>query len=742
MKKGDINNYTNSFVPSELMANENDPYQIRNRFTDSSKYRDLKAEEIEILVKNGNSAQNWNKILVDNNFNPNLIKGCEFLGLVRIGMLNDIYLEYHDLRLPVGIYNSVVESCDIGDNVVMRNINYIAHYIISQECMLFNINEMITTNHAKFGVGILKEQEPEDIRVWVELGNENGNRAVLPFIGILTADAYLWSKFRGDKKLMSRLIELTEKTGDNKRGYYGQVGKNCVIKNTQIIKDANIGDYTYIKGANKLKNITILSNEHESSQIGEGVELVNGIVGFGSRIFYGCKAVRFITGRYTQVKYGARLLNSFLGDNSTISCCEILNNLIFPFHEQHHNNSFLIATTIMGQSNIAAGATIGSNHNSRSPDGEIVANRGFWPGLCTNLKHNSKFASFVLVAKGSYENELNISIPFSLVLKNIRENRIEIMVGFWFLYNMYAIARNCWKFKNRDKRFIKEQNIEYDVFAPDTINEMFAAIEMLLIAIGQNLADKNSASSSSLSESDYMELAEKFIKENGVDGDKKIELYLSGFENSSQLTKILKPVKGILIFKDMTLYHSMNVIKDYLLSLIENSKPDDIKDNIYFLLKPYYREMEKKWWNLGGQIIYDDDLKELIRGIKSKELDSWQDVHHKYDEFWEKYKKQKLSHALYSLEKLENTKLNDMNKEKWISFFHKAFEIQKKITKLTKYSKQKDYLNPYRKMVYDNNEEMEAVVGKISDNYFINHLDHETDKYEKDIDKILTFYFS
>ena len=65
------------------------------------------------------------------------------------------------------------------------------------------------------------------------------------------------------------------------------------------------------------------------------------------------------------------LINSYLGNNSTISCCEVLNSLIFPAHEQHHNNSFLCAAMVMGQSNIAAGATIGINHNSRSADGEI-----------------------------------------------------------------------------------------------------------------------------------------------------------------------------------------------------------------------------------------------------------------------------------------------------------------------------------------------------------------------------------
>ena len=50
-------------------------------------------------------------------------------------------------------------------------------------------------------------------------------------------------------------------------------------------KDVNphvkIGTDAYLKGANKLKNLTINSSPEEPTQIGEGVELVNGIVGLG-----------------------------------------------------------------------------------------------------------------------------------------------------------------------------------------------------------------------------------------------------------------------------------------------------------------------------------------------------------------------------------------------------------------------------------------------------------------------------
>ena len=90
---------------------------------------------------------------------------------------------------------------------------------------------------------------------------------------------------------------ITDDSFDKKRGYYGEIGQNCVVKNCKIIKDVKIGDFSYIKGANKLKNLTILSSQEEPSQIGEGVEMVNGIVGFGCKVFYGSKAVRFIMGR-------------------------------------------------------------------------------------------------------------------------------------------------------------------------------------------------------------------------------------------------------------------------------------------------------------------------------------------------------------------------------------------------------------------------------------------------------------
>ena len=399
VNKVNIDKISKEFIPQDYLNKENSSRLYPNSTKKEREYRKLRASEIEILVKNNNFSEDWGEIFVTEKFDPNLVINCEFFGTVRVGNMSHSYLEFHDLRLPVGLYNSTIVSCEFGDDVVVRDVHYISHYIIEDNCILFNVQEMAVSNHSKFGNGIIKDGESEDVRIWLEVGNENTGRKVLPFDTMIPADAFIWSKFRDDELLQKRLIEITDQSYSKTRGFFGEVGRYSVIKNCRIIKDVKIGEAAYIKGANKLKNLTILSSFEEPSQIGEGVEAVNGILGYGSKIFFGFKVVRFVTGINTQVKYGARLLNSVLGDNSTISCCELLNNLIFPFHEQHHNTSFLIASTILGQSNIAAGATIGSNHNSRAPDGEILAGRGFWPGLCTSFKHNSKFASFSLVAK-------------------------------------------------------------------------------------------------------------------------------------------------------------------------------------------------------------------------------------------------------------------------------------------------------------------------------------------------------
>jgi hypothetical protein len=584
---------------------------------------------------------------------------------------------------------------------------------------------MHTTNHAKFGNGILKEGESEDVRVWLDLMNETGCRRVVPFDGIIPADAYLWAKYRDDDALQEKLLSITQKTFDHRRGFYGTVDTQCVIKNSRILKDVKVGSHCYIKGANKLKNLTIHSSEAEPTQIGEGVELVNGIVGYGCHIFYGSKAVRFILGNNSNLKYGARLIHSFLGDNSTISCCEVLNNLIFPAHEQHHNNSFLIASVMMGQSNLAAGATIGSNHNSRANDNEVQAGRGFWPGLCSSIKHSCRFASFVLLSKGAYPAEMDIPLPFSLLNNNTAKDELEVLPAFWWLYNMYALARNTWKFQNRDKRKNKVQNIEFDSLAPDTIEEIFKARHLLEIWTAKaSLRHQNH----SIENKDEKELLR--IGQGLLSGSEKqliqLEILGENMEKSDRKVIILKTHKSYHAYADMIHYYAVKNLLDYL-----KTNPSD---TFAAMCKTLKGNRQTKWTNLGGQLIPEKDVDQIRSDIGSGKLAGWKDIHDRYNTLWQQYPLEKQKHAFASLCALLGT--DNLTQDQWTAALDRAVMIQEFIRDQVYISRKKDYDNTFRQNTYRNMAEMTAAIGTIEDNSFIKQVRSETEEFKKHIEEI------
>lgn len=714
--------------PKYIPVGEN-KYYIRNRQvkTPEGGWRHLRSDEIERLVKNNNTASSWDTVWVTDRFEPRMIKDNKFYGTVRIGCVSAGALQYHDLRLPVGITNSSIHSCDIGDDCAIHDVHYLSHYIIGNHCMLFNIQEMDTTDHAKFGNGIVKEGEPEEVRVRIQIMNETGVRSVMPFDGMITADAYLWGKYVDDRLLQQRLADITQRTEDFHRGYYGEIGERCVIKNSSIIKDVKIGTDCYIKGASKLKNITINSSVKEPSQIGENVILVNGIVGYGCRIFYSCTAVKFILGNNSNLKYGARLIDSIMGDNSTISCCEVLNNLIFPAHEQHHNNSFLIASVIMGQSNMAAGATVGSNHNSRTNDGEIVAGRGFWPGLCSSVKHSSRFASFTLLAKGDYPVEMDIPLPFSLINNNVTDNCLEVIPAYWWLYNMYALARNSWKYQARDRRQTKVQNIEFETFAPDTMNEALMARHLLELWVGKAFYGDEQVTVNS----DELSAKGRQL----LSGDRKVVDVLTvlgeGMEKSKRPVHILKVYDAYHAYGDMLVHYAM---KNLLAQIDSKDSADFIKD----IKGCAASTSHTAWVNLGGQLVMADDLDALRTDICEGKLDSWKAIHERYNELWSRYPEDKLNHAVHCLCDVMGVKV--MTPDTWLQALAYGERIQRRIAEQVYTSRKKDHDNVFRACTCRNDEELKAVFGDVDENSFVRQMREECNANLAKIDRLRNWF--
>jgi hypothetical protein len=585
-----------------------------------------------------------------------------------------------------------------------------SHYILGNEVMVVNTNELATTSTAKFGNGIVKDGEKESVRIWLEVCNENAGRKILPFNGMLPGDAWMWAKFRDDEALMNRFMEFTAKEFDCQRGYYGKVGDRTVIKNCKIVKDVWIGSDAYLKGANKIKNVTINSHAGASSQVGEGSELVNGIIGPGCRIFYGVKAVRFVMASHSQLKYGARLINAYLGNNSTISCCEVLNSLIYPFHEQHHNNSFLCASVVMGQSNMAAGATIGSNHNSRGADGELQAGRGFWPGLCVSLKHNSRFASFTMIAKGDYPAELDIPFPFSLVSQDNAKDALQVMPAYWFLYNLYALARNEWKYGARDLRKEKIQRIETAALAPDSVEEILKAMDLLATYTGKAylqqekpgivVTDRQATTAGRA----LLEAQDPLVD--------KLNITATGLENSRRKQVLLKVRSAYAAYRQMARYYAL----DRLFSQAIAEGVHSLRSWKAFLPT---EAASREWVNVGGQLFPAKVFQALRQDIRKGRIKSWDDVHRVYQRQGEAYDEQVRAHAISVLSRLDTPAESLLDTETLATLVKELVSLKTAITRGIRTSRAKDYKNPFRRMLYDTDTEMEQVIGPLEDNSFI-----------------------
>src|SRR5438128_1145941 len=121
-----------NFIDKKYIPKGKDEYHLRNLQNGKNrKYRALTTLELDMLIHNRNESDNWSNVLVSAGFNASLVRNCKFFGLVRIGSLQPAYKEFHNFRMAVGVYNSTVISCDLGNNVCIDNVNYLSHYIIA-----------------------------------------------------------------------------------------------------------------------------------------------------------------------------------------------------------------------------------------------------------------------------------------------------------------------------------------------------------------------------------------------------------------------------------------------------------------------------------------------------------------------------------------------------------------------------------------------------------------------------------
>ena len=203
-----------------------------------------------------------------------------------------------------------------------------------------------------------------------------------------------------------------------------------------------------------------------------------------------------------------------------------------------------------------------------------------------------------------------------------------------------------------------------------------------------------------------------------------------GFENSKRKVVILKARKAYASFREMVRYYAVG-------QMVTKYSIDLTGDSLLNLTSSSMEQSRQEWMNIGGQLVPSSSLVVLLEEIKSRKLNSWDAVHLAYKGIADATPDHLFQHAVAALLEIEHISLEDLTATKLSSLFRGHLATNEKVFQSIVQSREKDMTNPFRKMVYANEKEMEAVLGKMADNSFVREKDMERKELSTRIENIL-----
>jgi len=206
----------------------------------------------------------------------------------------------------------------------------------------------------------------------------------------------------------------------------------------------------------------------------------------------------------------------------------------------------------------------------------------------------------------------------------------------------------------------------------------------------------------------------------------ELKIIGESMEKTQREVVILKAYEAYHAYGQMLHFYAIKNLLDYL-----EASPQATFSSMGTALAG---ERQREWVNLGGQLVSGRDVEQLRNDIGTGRLDSWSDIHHRYDALWQDYPRAKQRHAYVTLRDLLES--DTLDKQQWLAALDRAVEIQEYIRDQVYLSRKKDFDNPFRQATYRSLEEMTAAIGTIEDNSFIKQVRTETETFKQRVEQI------
>ena len=216
-------------------------------------------------------------------------------------------------------------------------------------------------------------------------------------------------------------------------------------------------------------------------------------------------------------------------------------------------------------------------------------------------------------------------------------------------------------------------------------------------------------------------------------GDPKLSelaFFAEGCENSNRPVRIIKMIEAYKVFKELINYYAVvQLMRHMEANSIKNL--GDLQKNLPSLKQP------ADWLNAGGQLIKESSIRKLISDIHRNKVKSWNDIHAFYLTEGARYDEDKMLHSLSIYKLVIDGDATKLKEESLRMMFTQALSTRQWMSEGIKKSREKDYENPFRLMVYESEEEMNKVVGPFNKNSFINLEIEQHQQFRRKVNGLL-----
>jgi NDP-sugar pyrophosphorylase family protein len=393
------------------------------------KYRATTHTEREALALRGCYAEEWDSVLVSEDFDVTQLRNVHFEGNITIGSKSRIY-------------DSTISNYAIGNNCIVDDV-------LRMEC------RRATT----FGEGVR-----------VAAVNENGGRSIVIYRELTSQVAYLMTMMRNRPAMVERLEMMIRERAESHRTTMGRVGDGSSIIGARFIREVAIEDGCSIEGTSHLENGTV----GRGAYIGIDVRGRDFIIDNNARVDGASSIERCFVGENSIVSNGFTAIDTLMFANCHFENGEAASVFAGPFTVSHHKSSLLIAG-IFSFFNAGSG-TNQSNHLFKSGAvHQAVHQRGTKFGSSAYVMSPAIEGPYTVVLGRHTRHHDTQDMPFSYL---IEEGGHSILMPALALKS-YGTIRDIEKWKIRDKRILKRDNICFEEFNPYILGKMLRGIDIL-----------------------------------------------------------------------------------------------------------------------------------------------------------------------------------------------------------------------------------------------------------------------